>query len=269
MHNRIAKDNFLKKEYFDFMSTYEELAHMRKVKFDSIKAHLSDYYFIPHHGVWQHGKKLRVVFNASFKDANGISLNSSLHSGPPLQTDLTFVLMRWRCFQFVFKADIQKMYRQILLHPDDRKYQCILWGNDPNNYDIYELSTVTYGIVPSACQAISCLRQLAILEGDKFPLASKLIDKNMYVDDAHFGADNLSDAVQISKQFVQLLNAGDFPLRKWAANDQSLLSHFPEDWLDEIVDSQVSCLGMSWNNKNDTLSYVKVYNDNSRYWYKF
>ena len=153
------------------------------------------------------------------------------------------------------------MYRQILIHPDDRKYKCIIWSTDPNNYHIYELSTVTYGIVPSAFPAIACLRQLAILEGHKYPLASPLIKNNMYVDDSHFGADNLSNAIEMSKQFIQLLNAGGFPLRKWAANDKSLLNHIPEDWLDEINESQVSCLGMSWNNSKDTLSYLNVYKE--------
>ena len=121
-----------------------------------------------------------------------------------------------------------------LIHPDDRKYQCIIWGTDPNNYHIYELSTVTYGIVPSAYQAIACLHQLAILEGHKYPLAAPLIKNNMYVDDAPFGSGNLSDAIKISDQFIQLLNAGGFPLRKWAANDKLLLNHLPEDWLDVV-----------------------------------
>ena len=83
----------------------------------------------------------------------------------------------------------------------------------------------------------------------------------MYLDDAYFGANNQYDAIQISDQFTQLLNAGDFPLRKWAANDKSLLSHLPEDWLVEVTDSHVSCLGMSWNNSEDTLSYSNVYKD--------
>ena len=43
------------------------------------------------------------------------------------------------------------------------------------------------------------------------------------------------------------------------SNDKSLLNHLPEDLLDEVTDSHVSCLGMSWNNSQDTLSYLNVY----------
>ena len=89
---------FFKNEYFNFMLTYEELSHVRKLDTDLVLSHLSQYYFISHHGVLQHGKKFRVFFNGSFPDSNGISLNNSLYAGPPLQTDLTYILMRWRSF---------------------------------------------------------------------------------------------------------------------------------------------------------------------------
>ena len=38
-----------------------------------------------------------------------------MHVGPKLQTNLFEVLLQWRTHQFVYAADIAKMYRQILI----------------------------------------------------------------------------------------------------------------------------------------------------------
>ena len=81
---------------------------------------------MPHHGVVQGESKLRIVFNASSKDSQKKSLNDQLHKGPSLQNNIVIVLLRWRLLQFVYSVDIEKMYRQILIHSDDRKYQQIL-----------------------------------------------------------------------------------------------------------------------------------------------
>ena len=87
--------------------------------------------------------------------------------------------------------------------------------NDPLN--VYELNTVTYGLAPSAFQAILVLLQLAIDESEKFPKASRLIFENMYVDDASFGGDSILEAIDISREFSDCLK---------------LLSNIPFDWLE-------------------------------------
>ena len=67
---------------------------------------------------------------------------------------------------YVYSTDIQKMYRQIIVHPDDGKYQQILWCSDSSvPLKLYNLNTVTYGIAPSAFLALRTLRQLASDEG--------------------------------------------------------------------------------------------------------
>lgn len=54
--------------------------------------------------------------------------------------------MRFRVFQIVINSDIEKMYRQVLLHPNDTYYQLIYWRENPNEpLNVYKLRTVTYG----------------------------------------------------------------------------------------------------------------------------
>lgn len=79
--------------------------------------------YLPHHGVLRESSvstKLRLVFNGSSSLPSGDYLNKSLHVGPNLLPALADVLMLWRQHPYVFATDIEKMYRQITVHPDDR-----------------------------------------------------------------------------------------------------------------------------------------------------
>ncbi|XP_035218435.1 uncharacterized protein LOC118191710 [Stegodyphus dumicola] len=95
--------------------------------------------------------KLRVVFDASCKTSNGKSLNSILGVGPKLQRDIFEILLNFRFPEIVFSADIEKMYRQVLVSDEDRNYQQILWRFNPNEeIRTYKLNTVTYGLAPAS-----------------------------------------------------------------------------------------------------------------------
>ena len=77
--------------------------------------------------------KLRTVFNGSAKDAENISINDLLHSGANLLPDIAELLLGWMKYSFVFVSDIQQIFRQILVHENDQKFQAILWRFDPND----------------------------------------------------------------------------------------------------------------------------------------
>ena len=54
--------------------------------------------------------------------SNGLSLNASLHTIPKIQQDMVLILIRWRCYKYVFVSDEVEMFRQILLYPLDRDW---------------------------------------------------------------------------------------------------------------------------------------------------
>ena len=85
--------------------------------------------YLPHHGVIKESSsstKLRTVFDASSKTDSGLSLNDILHVGPTLQSTLIEIVVRIRLHNIALTGDLRKMYRQIIVHPDDRDYQRIL-----------------------------------------------------------------------------------------------------------------------------------------------
>ena len=85
----------LKDEYDKLMKDYLDLHHMEFVPDDEVEN--SDCYYIPHHAIFKN-EKIRVVFNASFPNANRETLNDYFMIGPKLQTDSRLIIIIWRVF---------------------------------------------------------------------------------------------------------------------------------------------------------------------------
>ena len=93
----------------------------------------SESFLVPHHGVWKEPSttiKLRAVFNGSACTRSGKFFNGLLHAGPNLLSNLVDLVCRWRMYKYVLPADVEKMYRQILVHNQDQHFQSILWRVD-------------------------------------------------------------------------------------------------------------------------------------------
>ncbi|XP_071635052.1 uncharacterized protein [Temnothorax longispinosus] len=172
LHQKFANNQSHAKLYNDFIDEYEKLDHMKRV--ENPQNEPDRVYYLPHHGVYREhslSTKLRVVFNGSSKTTSGYSLNQLLHSGAQLQKNLFNVLIWFRLFRYVFFADIEKMYRQILAHPDDWDFQRIIWIDKLGRLIIFLLLTVTYGLICAPFLALRAFEQLILDEGKRFPLA--------------------------------------------------------------------------------------------------
>ncbi|XP_011859476.1 PREDICTED: uncharacterized protein LOC105556968 [Vollenhovia emeryi] len=258
MERRLSQKPEIASQYHGFLHEYLSMGHMEE---------RSPYppVYIPHHFVLRESStttKLRVVFNASSKSDDNTALNDYLMAGPKLQLDIAAIILRWRLFLYVCMADIAKMFRQILVHPDDVDFQRILW-RPPESLLIrlYRLLTVTYGQKPSPFLAQRSLLQLARDEGKDFPEAVSIIEESTYVDDVIFGADDLPSLLDKRKQLVGLMNRGCFPLRKWAANSAELLMDIPEDQRESSDypinrDDTLKVLGLSWSPRDDSFRFV-------------
>lgn len=134
--------NFLGDSLERAKQRYITLGHARKVPLHNHR------YIIPHHAVLKESSsttKLRTVFDASAKTTNGFSLNDRMHTGPTILEDLWAVILRWRLGRVALTGDIEKMYRQFWVHPEDTPFLQFLWRNEPNEpLELYELQTVTF-----------------------------------------------------------------------------------------------------------------------------
>lgn len=246
MENKMRKTPEFAEKYKLFMSEYEALGHMNQI-LDSKETG----YYTPHHGVLS-SNKFRVVFNASAKTTSGLSLNEVQLVGEKLQPDLFLTLMNFRRHRIGITADIEKMYRQVLVHPDDRKYQKILWREHPNEpIKTFELRTVTYGHACAPHCAVRALIQCAEDHKQQFPRGARIIKQCFYVDDLLTGADTSREAEQIQVEITELLKKGKFNIVKWKTNGNTEIMEF-KDAQDE---EQSSVLGLCWNLKTDKFFY--------------
>ncbi|XP_018392969.1 PREDICTED: uncharacterized protein LOC108772023, partial [Cyphomyrmex costatus] len=263
LDRRLCRDPRKASEYSDFLAEYETLGHMTKSSLSEI-ANQEQAYYIPHHAVLCDSSattRLRVVFNASCRTSNGLSLNDHMLIGPKLQKDLAAILLQWRQYRYVFIVDIAKMYRQILIDPRDTDYQRIVWRPHATLITEYRLLTVTYGTAAAPYLALRVLNQLIEDEGAELPLAAYVLGHQTYVDDCVFGADDPTLARQKRDQLVELLRRGGFHLRKWASNVNDLIADLdPTDHglaTHKFLQNNESLkvLGIIWNPKLDIFQF--------------
>jgi hypothetical protein len=143
MEKKCAQDSYFGDLYRQFMCDYESLGHMEIVSAPAENARC----YLPHHGVLRESSastKLRVVFNGSQQIQFGESLNAHLLVGENLLPALADLLLRWRWHRYVIVTDVEKMYRQIVVHPDDRDFQRILWRYQTTDHmREFRITTVT------------------------------------------------------------------------------------------------------------------------------
>ncbi|XP_055908989.1 uncharacterized protein LOC129943507 [Eupeodes corollae] len=160
-------------------------------------------------------------------------------------------------------ADIRQMFRQILIHEDDRKYQMIVWRNEPNEIlKYYILNTVTYGTSSAPFLATRCIVQLAEEEKAQFPKAAHAVLNGVYVDNFMTGANDLSEANKLKKDIISILAKGQFELRKFCANNDRLLDDTPEEHREPFViinnSETVKTLGLIWQPQQDLFKFNYV-----------
>ncbi|GFY09339.1 integrase catalytic domain-containing protein [Trichonephila clavipes] len=247
---RLSRDSGYLSLYAEFLKEYEELGHLERVVESSEPP---THYYIPHHGVLRPEKlttKLRIVFNGSSPTTTGISLNDILLKGE-VKEDVFETISRFRRHKFAFTTDIQKMYRQILINPDQQDLQRIIWKHGLDAEILtYQLKTVTYGLSNAPFLAIRTLQQLAKDEKSRFSLASETLLYDTYMDDIVSGAPDLETAQQLQSQLKDALQSCGMNLHKWSSNSpellNSLLSSDVEHSFSTDIDLSVKTLGISW-----------------------
>lgn len=261
IENKMEKNPLFRKRYHDDISSYIQLNHM-----SISKSSLNEGYYIPHHAVVRESStttKQRTVYDGSAKTTNGYSLNDRCLNGPTIQPDLIEIFIRWRTHKVALVADIEKMYRQILVTPEYRKFQKILWRfskHDP--IQTYELNTVTFGIKPAPYMAIFSTFFLAETFINKFPNTSERIKKDFYVDDCSSGDDTVEKAKKLQQELNSIFKSAHLTLRKWASNYEEALEGIPPEnracanSVKLNTQETIKTLGISWTTVTDELHFT-------------
>lgn len=289
LERRFIKDPNLQREYSKFMQEYCDLGHMSKVQASFLNETAQEQiirtsesfqdlsqvppYYMPHHAILKPDStstKLRVVFDGSAKSESGISINETQIVGPVVQEDLFSILIRFREFKIALTGDIEKAYRQILVNPFLRKFQLILWRDNPfEDVSTYSLNTITYGTASASFLTTKCFVHLAETNSESYPKATQVLKSCFYMDDLLTGADSVQEVIQIKKELTKVLGNAGFHLRKFLSNNSDVLSSLGESASPLFTipvgeRENAKTLGVSWNSNSDKFQFKFKHFDNSK-----
>lgn len=268
LKRRLNKDLSFRSDYITFMSRMLANGYAERVPSDQLARCDGRLWYIPHHGVYHHKKKkLRVVFDcgATFQ---GKSLNSQLLQGPDLTNLLVGVLTRFRKEPVVLMADIEAMYHQVRVPPEDSDLLRFLWwpdGDCSRELMEYRMVAHLFGATSSPSCACFALRKCAEDNQRCFsPMAVNTVLHHFYVDDCLVSVGSEEEAISLCRELSALCAQGGFKLTKWTSNRRTVLATIPqEERAKEVKDLDLNsdalpvehALGVQWCVQSDSFKF--------------
>lgn len=204
-------------------------------------------YYLPHRHVVKPNSTtpVRPVFDASAKARGSVSLNDCLEKGPNRLELIPAIMTRFRRLRYGLVSDIEKAFLQLSLHPEDRKMLQFMWWMDLNckEIQVYRHRRVVFGVKSSPYLLAATLDyHLERMKNDFEEIAEKL-KLSFYVDNSVSSHCSMEDAKRFESESAQIMQLARMNLRGW-------------EYAPAEEEKTVAVLGMSWNTKRDTLSFV-------------
>ncbi|XP_075263346.1 uncharacterized protein LOC142354894, partial [Convolutriloba macropyga] len=249
LQRRLQTDELLKVKYTETINSDLSKGYISILSSSDLAATINQQvWYVPHHPVLNPHKpdKVRRVCNAASK-FRGTSLNDMLLAGPDLLASLMGILARFRENRYALSADIEEMFLQVEVKPEDRKFLRFLWSDENDKLVTYQYNRHIFGAKSSPTCANFALQRCATDNAENSDRASYIACHNFYMDDLLVSLQSREVAADVKAELIALLAKGGFKLTKWATN-------FDED---EVHDKALTILGLEWNNKTDTLKVCR------------
>ena len=156
---------------------------------------------MPHQAVYKGSTgKFRRVHDGKAKPFKGAySLNDTLEKGPNLMTNILHILMGFRRERYACKADIEKAFPQVVIHPDDRDVLRCLWM-EGDKICVYRFARLPFGISPAPMiLAATLIKHLG--ENNVDEKTKQNFIASLYVDDSVWSEELCGRALQ-EKRFL-------------------------------------------------------------------
>ena len=229
-------------------------------------------HFIAHQPVIRKDRdttKTRVVFDASAKDCEQqFCLNDYLEERPNNTIPHIFaILIKFRSKSIALTADIQSAFLQIGISPEDRDKLRFLWYTDLNSDSPklvqFRFARLMFGLKPSPPILGKVIEHhLSKYEESEPAVVNEL--KNLYVDDFASSFENDDVAFETYKTAKEIMQEGNFNLRKWNTNSDTLLQSINQvEGISEEITAQkeaekggtVEVLGKYWDTRSDEIFF--------------
>lgn len=232
LKRRLKRDHGYFSDYVNFMNDLISQGDAEKVPEQEMSKVPA--WFIPHHGVYHPQKpgKIRIVFDCSAKFQN-VSLNDHLLTGPELTNTLVGVLCRFRKGPIAIMCDVERMFHQFHVRPEDQDYLRFLWwenGDLEAPPTMFRMKVHLFGAASSPGCANFGLQHLASMGKGKFSQDTiKFIQRNFYVDDGLASVSSETEAIRLIEEARELCGTGKLHLHKFISNSREVLRTIPEE----------------------------------------
>ena len=224
--------------------------------------------------------KIRLIMNAKapFHQPGyptGKSLNDGILPGFKNLQDVVDVLCRFRQYPYCLTADISKMFCQVWVREEDRRFLHFLWRKkgDNDKIRIFRHNRHVFGVAGSPFVAIATVQLHAEEHKDRFPEAYESLHKATIMDDT---LDSRETPEQLDKLRVELqicLADAGFHVHKFASNCRSVVEKIPakdrakamkaiQDYQENELESRGEhdlsvdkVLGLRWSATTDEFDY--------------
>lgn len=246
LERKLKRDQQYCSDYVNFMEDIIARGDAERVPEEELSN--QPVWYIPHHGVYHPQKpgKIRVVFDCSARFEEQ-SLNDHLLTGPELTNTLVGVLCRFRKGPIAVMCDVERMFHQFHVRPEDQDYLRFLWwenGNLESLPSIFRMKVHLFGAASSPGCANFGLKHLAAEGQDRFNQnVVKFIQRNFYVDDGLVSVTSDVEAIQLVEEARKLCNTGKLRLHKFISNSKNVLKAIPKKECAESVKHLDMALG--------------------------
>ena len=267
LKRRLKRDPKLLESYKETMGDYLAKGHARRITTDEpVYSDHVPVWYLPHDPVVHSQKagKVRIVFDCAAKFQN-TSLNDQLLQGPDFTNSLVGVLLRFREERVALMADVEKMFHQVKVKPEDCEALRFLWwpaGDIDQEPVDHQMVVHLFGATSSPSCCSYALRKTAEDNlGDFSKNTMETVRNNFYVDDCLKSLATKEEAVKLVDELPVLLARGGFRLTKWVSNEKSVMHHVPTSERASTVDLNLErlpterALGVEWNVEEDSFGF--------------
>lgn len=231
LERRMVKDEKLATNMKTHLADYLKKNYTRKLTPEEIQMNEGRNWYLPIFPVFDPKKpqKFRIVWDAAAEVA-GVSLNSTLLTGPDLLQPLPDILRRFREKSIAVCGDITEMFHQIVVKKEDQNAQRFLWrdGNQATDPEVFVMQRLTFGATCSPSLAQFIKNKNARQYEDRFPNAVTAIVKNHYVDDLIGCSHSVDEAVTLVRDVQFIHNQVGLEMRKFRSNSHEVINQLGE-----------------------------------------
>ncbi|GFU57755.1 integrase catalytic domain-containing protein [Nephila pilipes] len=169
------------------------------------------------------------------------------------------MLLRFRLSKIAITSDGSQTFLQLILADEDRDATRFLWYKTEYTSDgnlciadeivTYRFTRLPFGFTSSPFLLSASLREMATMYKQTYPIATKHIENNTYMDDFVIGTSTDTEAITLYREMLQLTSHISLPLAKWTTNSKALQGVWKQENVPFREITQV--LGVEWDTDKD------------------